>query len=535
MTAVANGFMRLMTGLLFAAALAFTAPAAFAQSTALKQAIATAAAQDADVSAFYVERGFKPIWTGNGGKDRQRRRALLEAVETAPLHGLPASAYDRAAIEGAIRAAKTPEQRGKLEVYLSQVFLNYARDVQTGVLTPSRVDSEIVRQVPLRSRKAYLQVFERSSASGFMKALPPKSPEYARLMKEKMRFEKVLGAGGWGQQVPVNSLKPGQSGNAVVLLRNRLIAMGYLPRTNTQTYDAQIQGAVQQFQLAHGLVTDGVAGPGTMAEINKEPGARLAAIIVAMERERWINKPLGDRHVWVNLTDFSAQIRDRGQVTFETRSVIGAVDAERRSPEFSDVMEFMVINPSWYVPRSIATKEYLPLLKRNRNAVSHLEITDSQGRKVNRSAVNFASYTESSFPFNMRQPPSRGNALGLVKFMFPNRYNIYLHDTPAKNLFGREVRAFSHGCIRLNDPFDFAYALLAKQTGDPVGFFQSKLRTGAEARVNLKQPVPVHLVYRTAFTSPRGNINFRRDVYGRDAKIWRALEREGVALRAARS
>ncbi|MEM9855547.1 MAG: L,D-transpeptidase family protein, partial [Pseudomonadota bacterium] len=197
-------------------------------------------------------------------------------------------------------------------------------------------------------------------------------------------------------------------------------------------------------------------------------------------------------------------------------------------------MDHMVINPSWYVPRSIATKEYLPQLQRNPNAVGHLEITDGRGRVVNRAAVNFASYSASSFPFNMRQPPSRRNALGLVKFMFPNKYNIYLHDTPAKNLFSRDVRAFSHGCIRLNDPFDFAYALLAKQTSDPVGFFQSKLRTGAETRVNLTDPVPVHLVYRTAFTTPTGEMNFRRDVYGRDARIWNALQREGVVLRAVR-
>ncbi|MEL6608340.1 MAG: L,D-transpeptidase family protein [Pseudomonadota bacterium] len=505
---------------------------AAAQSTAFKQAVATAAASDPAIAAFYQDRAFKPIWTGRGNKDKQRRAALLQAVGKAGMHGLPSGRYDPAQIKARMAAAKTPEERGALEVYLSATFLQYARDVQTGVLTPSKVSSEIVRQVPLRDRQKTLVAFSKSSASGFMKVLPPKSAEYTRLMKEKLRLEKLLGKGGWGQKVPVNSLKPGASGNAVVILRNRLIAMGYLQRTTTQAYDASIQAAVQQFQLAHGLATDGVAGPGTMKEINKDVDTRLTQVIVAMERERWINRPLGDRHVWVNLTDFSAQIRDKGQVTFQTRSVIGATDADRRSPEFSDVMEFMVINPSWYVPRSIATKEYLPLLRNNPNAVSHLEITDSRGRKVNRGAVNFAQYTASTFPFNMRQPPSRGNALGLVKFMFPNKYNIYLHDTPAKNLFSREVRAFSHGCIRLNDPFDFAYALLAKQTSDPEGFFQSKLRTGAEARVNLNEPVQVHLVYRTAFTSPAGNMHYRRDVYGRDGRIWSALQREGVALRA---
>jgi murein L,D-transpeptidase YcbB/YkuD len=196
-------------------------------------------------------------------------------------------------------------------------------------------------------------------------------------------------------------------------------------------------------------------------------------------------------------------------------------------------MEFMVINPSWYVPRSIATREYLPQLQRNSGAVSHLEIRDSNGRVVNRNNVNFANYNARTFPFSMRQPPSTQNALGLVKFMFPNQYNIYLHDTPAKSLFGHNTRAYSHGCIRLNDPFDFAYALLAAQESDPEAFFQSRLRTGAESRVNLETHVPVHIVYRTAFTDVTGTPQFRRDIYGRDGRIWTALEQEGVALRAA--
>jgi murein L,D-transpeptidase YcbB/YkuD len=191
-----------------------------------------------------------------------------------------------------------------------------------------------------------------------------------------------------------------------------------------------------------------------------------------------------------------------------------------------------VVNPTWNVPRSITVKEYLPMLQKNPNAVRHLNVVDSKGRVVSRAAVDFASYNARTFPFALKEPPSQGNALGLVKFMFPNPYNIYLHDTPAKNLFGREVRAYSHGCIRLHQPFDFAYAILAPQTSDPEGYFQSVLATGRETVVPLEKPVPVHLIYRTAFTSAKGHIQFRRDIYGRDAKIWDALAREGVALRA---
>ncbi|MEO0829265.1 MAG: L,D-transpeptidase family protein, partial [Pseudomonadota bacterium] len=258
-----------------------------------------------------------------------------------------------------------------------------------------------------------------------------------------------------------------------------------------------------------------------------------AQVIVAMERERWMNKPRGERHVLVNITDFSARIVDNGKTTFQTRAVVGHVDLDRRTPEFSDVMEHMVINPTWNVPRSIATKEYLPLFQRNRNAAGHLVLYDSRGRKVSRGSVNFNAYNARTFPYAIKQPPSRRNALGLVKFMFPNKYNIYLHDTPAKNLFSHETRAYSHGCVRLNDPFDFAYTLLAKQTNDPVGLFQARLKTGVESVVPLEKQVPVHLIYRTAFTQPKGRVNFRRDVYGRDAKIFNALVQAGLASRLA--
>ncbi|MEM6759595.1 MAG: L,D-transpeptidase family protein [Pseudomonadota bacterium] len=504
----------------------------FAQVTAFKQAVAEAAARDGDIAAFYRAHEYNSVWTGTSNKERQRRVALFKALNRAEDHGLPAARYDVAGLKAQMQAATDPRARGQVEVALSKTFLQFSRDLQTGILIPSRVDSAIVRQVPYRDRSSYLVNFVKSSPNGFFKALAPKTTEYNALMKEKLRLERLLAKGGWGPTVPGKALEPGDAGAAVVALRNRLIAMGFLKRTATQTFDSKIQAAVQQFQLAHGLAADGVAGEATLAEINRDVSARLQSIIVAMERERWVNKERGKRHILVNIPDFTAKVMDNGKLTFETRSVVGARTDDRPTPEFSDVMEFMVINPSWYVPRSIIAKEYLPALQRNSNAVRHLEITDSRGRRVNRGNINFAAYTGRNFPFAMRQPPSKGNALGLVKFMFPNKHNIYLHDTPAKNLFGREVRAYSHGCVRLADPFDFAYTLLAKQESDPEGYFQGVLGTGRETRVDLKNPVPVHIIYRTAFTTPKGHTQYRRDIYGRDAKVWRALSNAGVALRA---
>lgn len=528
-------YFKLISSALLLFTLVIGAPQlAQAQVTPFMQAVAENASKDRDVAAFYKSIGYKAVWTGKSAKSRQRREALLQSIADASAHGLPKERYDSVALEANLRRVKSGQDLGQLEVDLSRLFLRYARDVQTGLISPKDIDAGMVRKVPYRDRASILQSFVNSSPKAFMKSLPPQSAEYARLMKEKLRLEKLSVRGGWGGKVTAKSVKPGETGQGVVQLRNRLIAMGYLKRTSSSTYDAKMQQAVALFQRDHGLVTDGVAGSGTLSQVNIAAQQRLQQVIVAMERERWLNMPLGKRHVWVNITDFQTRIVDNGKVTFQTRSVVGHRDTDRQTPEFSDVMEHMVINPTWHVPRSIATKEYLPLLQSNPNAVSHLRLLDRNGRQIQRSSVDFAQYDESTFPFIMKQPPSRGNALGLVKFMFPNRYNIYLHDTPQKKLFGREVRAFSHGCVRLNDPFDFAYALLAKQERNPEQFFQQKLATGTETFVNLDEHVPVHLVYRTAFTQAKGRIQFRRDVYGRDAKVWRALERAGVSLSGLR-
>ncbi|MGO4907869.1 murein L,D-transpeptidase [Pseudorhodobacter sp. W20_MBD10_FR17] len=495
---------------------------------AFRQSVAAAASDDKEIAAFYHDSGFAPIWTGEG--QEARRSALLTALAGAGAHGLPVNRYDPARLIAAARDARTEGDRGRLDVMMTRALLDYAHDVQTGALTPGKVIPLIKREVPLRDRRKNLEAFLASEPVAFLKSLPPRTPAYAQLMRTKFELEQRVALGGWGEKVSVGALKPGDSGKAVLQLRDRLVALHYLPRSVTATYDASIQKAVQAFQTDMGLEADGVAGAGTIEQINIGPQERLESVVVAMERERWMNIERGPRHIWVNLTDFTAKIVDHGRVTFTTRSVIGANSDDRQTPEFSDEMEYMVINPSWNVPRSITTKEYLPMMQRNPNAASHLKIVDSRGRVVPRSAINFAAYSARSFPYSMQQPPSDGNALGLVKFIFPNQYNIYLHDTPSKSLFAREVRAFSHGCIRLSDPFDFAYALLAAQTDDPVGVFKSHLATGKESRVVLDVPLPVHLVYFTAYPSNTGRIEYRRDVYGRDAAIFRALTEAGVAL-----
>ena len=497
-----------------------------------RQAIAEAASQDSAIAAFYQTNGYTPIWTGDTEADTARRRALMLAIAEAPAHGLPAARYDGPGLMEAMRKARTPRELGLLEVELSRSLLRIARDLHSGILVPSEIDRGIVRKVTYQDRFSVLNAFSTSNPATFFRALAPATAEYNRLMKEKMRLEGLMAVGGWGPTVSAKALKPGESGPDVIALRNRLVAMGYLDRSASVTYDGTIQAAVQSFQVDHGLIADGVAGASTLSELNIPVEDRLKSVIVAMERERWLGAERGKRHILVNLTDFQSKIIDDDKITFQTRSVIGAVDPAKRTPEFSDMMTYLEINPDWTVPTGIIQRDYLPALQRNPNALSHLQVTDARGRVIPRGNIDFSRYTARTFPYNLRQPPSRSNALGTVKFMFPNPYAIYLHDTPDKSLFSRESRAYSNGCVRLNDPHDFAYALLARQEADPKTFFDRILNSGTQTRVNLVDPVPVHLIYRTAFTNPKGRTNFRRDVYGRDTKIWEALERAGVELRA---
>ena len=504
-------------------------------SSEFVEAVVKAAAGDRVIAEFYEATGYRPIWTDRSSKATQRRAAFLKAASDAPSHGLPADRYRPEILNVNPRRVRSEHDLGRLEVELTRLFLRYARDVQTGILVPDQVDEEIARKVPYRERAEILSDFARSSPHAFIRALPPSSREYAQLRKEKERLEGLIGRRGWGSKVQARLLKPGAEGAEVMQLRNRLIAMGYLGRNAARTYDLRMQQAVAVFQFDHGLPVDGVAGPVTLREINAEPAKRLAQVMVAMERERWINMPLGNRHVWVNIPDFHVRLVDDGKVTFVTRSVVGARGDNRRTPEFSDVMEHMVINPTWYVPRSITVKEYFPRLKVDPTSVAHLTLFNSVGEVVERDSVEFAMFDEKNFPFELKQLPGENNALGVVKFMFPNRHNIYLHDTPHKQLFGEDVRSFSHGCVRLREPINFAYALLKRQVADPDVFIHERLETGEELVVELEEHVPVHLVYRTAFTQAGGKIQFRPDVYGRDARIWEALKNAGVSLQDMRS
>ena len=496
----------------------------------LRAGLISALQQHPLILDFYSENDYELIWFGNNALASQRRAELVNSLQSASFHGLPGKKYQVNSLLSKLSTSDSLFEIGLLEGLFMIAFTEYASDLDTGVLIPSEVDTDIVRQINFKDTDFYIQGLLSRNPYDYFRSLGPQSSEYARLLVEYQKLSEIIRNGGWSNIATDRILRFGDSGDDVVAIRNRLFDQGYMPNSISTKFDKKLLKAVQKYQSDHGLIPDGIIGAGTILELNITAEQRLSSIIVALERERWLGDTLGQRHIWVNLADFKAKIIEDHAVVFETRTVLGVNDESMRSPEFSDKMEYMVVNPTWHIPVSIAKNEYLPELKKDPEALPFLKLFDSSGSLVDRESIDFSILGKNYFPYEIKQLPSTTNALGLVKFMFPNPYNIYLHDTPAKDLFMKEVRDFSHGCIRLHEPFDFAYALLEKQTDEPQSEFQNALKSQEETIILLSKSVPVHITYRTAFTKAGGGIEFRRDIYGRDQKIYDALVELGLEL-----
>jgi len=290
--------------------------------------------------------------------------------------------------------------------------------------------------------------------------------------------------------------------------------------SSSQTYDNKLLAAVQQFQLRNGLEAKGLIGKQTIMTMNITPAERARQIMLNMERWRWMPENLGDYHFMVNLAAFELQEVQSSNIVERMNVVVGAVATQ--TPEFSDEMEYVELNPTWTVPYSIATKEMLPKLRQNPFAYADEFDVFVNGKLSTWGTIDWFAYGPGNFPFTFRQRPGPKNALGKVKFMLPNPHNIYLHDTPAKDKFASTTRAFSHGCIRLSRPLDLAYTVLGGIAGWSRGQVDAALATGKTKQVPLSYKIPVHLVYATAFKGQYG-IEFRPDIYGRDRKLYNAL------------
>ena len=480
-------------------------------------------ADDRAISTFYAARNFAPLWLDAPA----RVAALREAVQTAPSQGLP----DRSAALPA--AVATPAD----ELALTRAYLDHARAVSSGLLNPQRITRDITRGAVRPSVPELLAgLAEAADPVAHLAGLAPSDPGYRGLVALLATY-RAMPADVWGAPVPGGpTLKPGDLSARVPVLRARLAAMGDLadaaPLDEPTRFDGRLVAAVEAFQARHGLNQDGAVGPMTLAALNASPADRAAQIAVNLERMRWLNHPMGQRRIVVNQADFSVTFYDGDTVLFSERVIIGMVD--RQTPEFSDQMTHLVFNPTWFVPRSIATRDILPKLHADPTylARSNMVLTRGDGGPVplDTSAHDFTAYDAASFPYRIRQRPDPANALGQVKFMFPNNHAVYLHDTPSRSLFNRDRRAFSSGCVRVRDPLRLAALLLAPQYADPEGAIQRIIENGRERHVTLEEPVPVHLLYRTVWIDETGQPQFRGDVYGRDAAVRRALAEAGVDL-----
>jgi len=511
----------------------------FAQ-TAVPNSAVYEAAQKAgkgtkEIQAFYASVNYQPLWIGF--KNKARRKTLASALISSVDHGLPTSRYNIDNLKAAFKSSGNNVSSGATELLATRTYLQYAHDLTSGATNPKRIDKQMAIDRPLRSDQNLLMAFNKSSPSVFLEALAPKTTEYQNLLAEKKKLERLVKTADKETKIPSRTLKNGSSGSSVVLLRKKLTELGYGKLGNDPNFNDALKISVMEFQKANGLNQDGVAGPGTIGRLNEGPKQKLIKVLVNLERERWMNFPRGKRNILVNQASYTVYMHDNGRVSFQTRAVIGTRAKDRRTPEFYDEMTHMVVNPTLHVPRSIAGKEYLPIIRKDPSYIarSNMVMISKDGKRVNPADLDLEQFSEKDFPFSIKQRPSAGNALGRVKFMFPNKFNIYLHDTPSKSLFARDTRAFSHGCVRIQKPFDFAYKLLEKQTSNPEGAFSAWLKTGKEQYVNLDEPVPVYLTYRTVYFGEASNPSFYPDVYGRDKKVFNALSKAGVSLRSVQS
>ncbi len=505
-----------------------TAPAPRILFSEDEMALARAVSSRPALAAFYGGNGLKPIFAGPEAS--ARRQALISATAGAGHHGLPVSRYEPRRLD---RLNRTGSSSVEDELAFARVFERWVHDIGGGVLEPRRVDANSKREVLRPDVVTLLHAFERAAdPAAVLAGIEPKFPQYLALQRALGNDTDLIAPASL-PKVANGVWREGSEGQAVLDMRKRLVSLGFdeAQPVDLAYFDADLGHAVRAYQSRLGIGADGIAGPHTVEMLNRDSVTPNTKIAVSLERMRWLaGHDLNARHVWVNLPEFNARIIENGQEMFETRVVIGKDTDDRRTPEFSDEIEYMVVNPRWNIPRSITVKEYLPRLQANRNAVSHLDIVDGNGNVIPRDRIDFSKYTTRNFPYRMRQKPSDDNALGLVKFMFPNPWNIYLHDTPTKHLFDQSSRAYSHGCIRIGRPFDLAYQLLRDTSDDPKATFQRALDGGRETWLHLKQNIPVHLVYFTALPDSSGKIRYFRDVYERDANVAAALQRAALEV-----
>ncbi len=482
---------------------------------------------DALVTHYRADPSF--IWVVDG-RPSHRAEAALAVLSDAPSHGLSARDYEVAAL------TTDPADAARFEMEVSARVLRYIRDSYRGRIDPNRLSGYHDFALKSVDYGHALEVLRDTFAvRTYMESFHPKTAEYASLVKElaalRQSQENAIVVD------PKLVLRPGQSSAElpkILTLIERNADAAFLAEHGaalasakaSEVYSDTVVPIVKAAQKAGGLKPDGIIGPRTVAEIAGDSKAdRVTKVEVAMEQMRWLPQQFSPRHVMINVPEFRASYVEDGTEKLSMRTVVGKVATQTFF--FQDEIEYVEFHPYWGIPRSILVNKYLPKLYEDPSYLDRIgyEVTDGRGRKVSSSSVNWTSYG-ANIPFDVRQPPGPKNSLGEMKIMFPNKHAIYMHDTPEKELFDRDSRAYSNGCVRLKDPRAMAAAVLGwsrEQVDQRV--------KGEHGQVDLSVKVPVYVVYFTAWPKADGTVTYSPDVYNRDSYVMKAMSRTG-AVRA---
>jgi murein L,D-transpeptidase YcbB/YkuD len=511
-------------------------------------------ASDSRLRQFYSARDFGAAWVDAAGL-KPAATAFLTALQNAEKEGLDSDDYPLANLQS--RLAEVLYQAGSpdgispflaaaLDIDLSTAALAFSRHLALGRISPASTGSPWFG--PLRTgawQPRLDRMLTATTAEMLTAAAAPAQGAYGALRDALERYRRIAAHGGWPTLVSHQTLKLGMRSEAVIHLRQRLEKSGdMLPEVNRIAansmtlvrFDEAVAKAVTDFQRRHGLKIDGKVGKQTLAALNVPVATRIDTLRANMERRRWVPAELGDRHLRVNIPAFELEAVSGGRVIKTMRVVVGR--PKRPTPVLSGQMTYLEVNPYWHVPPRIARKDILPkvqadpgyLLQKGFRVFSDWT---AQARELDPREIDWTQISPRSFPYKLRQDPAPSNSLGQVKFMFPNKHSIYLHDTPSKGLFERERRSFSSGCVRVAAPLELAALLLAGMPAWDEGRLAATFDTLTPKVVRLKTPMPVHLQYWTAWVDAAGRVHFREDIYNRDSALLKALNRRDRNLHLA--
>jgi murein L,D-transpeptidase YcbB/YkuD len=475
---------------------------------------------------FYQRRDDAPAWIENG-KPRPQLKQLIAALEQAGREGLDPALYNPQAL-----AVFDRGQALERDVRLTYTYLQYATDLSSGVGNLSRAHKDWQIKGSRADVVALLdQALDDNDVGDSLAGLLPSHPQYTKLRDALQQYRDIARRGGWPQLPSSLTLKPGAHSDQIPLLAQRLAATGDFSgrvADGDTTYTPELQEAVKRFQRRHGLADTATVAAATVAQMNVPVERRIEQIALNLERWRWLPRELGERHILVNIPEYRLEVWDHGTVPLSMRVVVGKKDTP--TPIFNDNMTFVVFAPYWNVPADIVRKETIPSVMKDPAFLdkTNMEVLDRSGNVVDAASVDL----DNPGAYRFRQRPGGRNSLGSVKFMFPNQFNVYLHDTPADSLFARAARSFSHGCVRVGQPGQLAEYVLRDQPEWTTDRIREAMNGRQEKTVKLREPLPVYLGYWTARVSADGILQFRDDLYGIDAHQQALLGSTLTALKA---